>query len=241
MAEDHHYISQLLRETIQQTLDRLLLPDGAKDQKDQGPNVTPDEKGLHPKATPFTPSRTVQPVELHLPHRVVSSELQDTRKALIEALSLQKLPNLTPKIFKGEELEFLRWESSFDALLGFTHIDAKAKLHYLYQFLDGEPLNTVEHYQDMHKDSDVAYRQAREELKFRYGNPSVLTSRDRERSIPRAPQVQRFLESSDNCDAKIHSPESFRQLQRTRQTLDKITWMGTKCLEKEGLEAQRRT
>ena len=115
-------------------------------------------------------------MELHLPHRVVSSELQDTRKALIEALSLQKLPNLTPKIFKGEELEFLRWESSFDALVGSTHIDAKAKLHYLCHFLDGEPLNMVEHYQDLHEDSDIAYRRARDELKFRYGNPSVLTS-----------------------------------------------------------------
>ena len=61
LHQDHHYISQLPREMKQQTLDRLLSPDRAKDKKGLGPNVTPDKKGLDPKATPFTPSRTVPP------------------------------------------------------------------------------------------------------------------------------------------------------------------------------------
>ena len=176
-------IPQLLQETKKQTLDRLLAPDSHE-----------DERGLDPNVTPFTPSfEVVHPAALLL----TSPDLQNTGKALIEALSVQKLPTLTPKIFKGEELEFLRWESSFDSLVGSTLIDSRAKLHDRCQFLDGEPLKMVEHHHDLHEDSNSAYLRARKELRYRYGNPNVLTTsldkklaKDRKRTVPRPNKVQ---------------------------------------------------
>ncbi|XP_028413601.1 uncharacterized protein LOC114536441 [Dendronephthya gigantea] len=104
------------------------------------------------------------------------SQLCDSNKVILEALSLQRLPKLTPKVFEGDEMEFLRWESSFDALVASNTHDSKTMLHYLCQFLKGEPLKMVEHYQDLHHDADTAYRRAREELKYRYGNASILTA-----------------------------------------------------------------
>ena len=103
-------------------------------------------------------------------------QLYDSNKVILEALSLQRLPKLTPKVFEGDEMEFLRWESSFDALVASNTNDSKIMLHYLCKFLKGEPLKMVEHYQDLHHDADTAYRRAREELKYRYGNASVLTA-----------------------------------------------------------------
>ena len=71
-------------------------------------------------------------------------------------------------------MEFLCWETSFDALIAFSTQDSKTMLHYLCKVLKGEPLKMVEHYQDLHHNADTAYRCAREELKYRCGNASIL-------------------------------------------------------------------
>jgi hypothetical protein len=39
-----------------------------------------------------------------------TSQLYDTNRLVLEALSLHRLPKLEPKVFEGAELEFLRWE-----------------------------------------------------------------------------------------------------------------------------------
>ncbi|CAB4032291.1 Hypothetical predicted protein, partial [Paramuricea clavata] len=142
-------------------------------------NVSAPDKSMNYNAPPFTPppnsirSAPVQqqilvPSNEQIPHTPTSvpenRQLYDSNKVILEALSLQRLPKLTPKVFEGDEMEFLRWESSFDALVASNTNDSKTMLHYLCKFLKGEPLKMVEHYQDLHHDADTAYRRAREEL-----------------------------------------------------------------------------
>ncbi|CAB4026322.1 Hypothetical predicted protein [Paramuricea clavata] len=138
-------------------------------------NVSAPDKSMNYNAPPFTPppnsicSAPVQqqilvPGNEQIPHTPTSvpenRHLYDSNKVILEALSLQRLPKLTPKVFEGDEMEFLRWESSFDALVASNTNDSKTMLHYLCKFLKGEPLKMVEHYQDLHHDADTAYCQA---------------------------------------------------------------------------------
>ena len=154
-------------------------------------NVSAPDKSMNYNAPPFTPPQNsirsapdqqhiLVPGNEQIPHTPTSvpenRQLYDSNKVILGALSLQRLPKLTPKVFEGDEMEFLRWESSFDALVASNTNDSKMMLHYLCKFLKGEPLKMVEHYQDLHHDADTAYRRAREELKYRYGNASVLTA-----------------------------------------------------------------
>ena len=76
---------------------------------------------------------------------------------------------------KGYQKSHRKYLTSFDALIASSTQDSKTTLHYLCKFLKGESLKMVEHYQDLHHDADTAYCRAREELKYRYGNVSVLT------------------------------------------------------------------
>ena len=89
-----------------------------------------------------------------------TSQLHNTNRVVPEALSLQRLPKLETKVFKGAEMEFLHWESSFDALVASHTNDPITMLHYLCKFLKAEPLRIVEHYQDLHHDTDTAYCRA---------------------------------------------------------------------------------
>ena len=136
-------------------------------------NVSAPDKSMNYNAPPFTPPQNsirsspvkqqiLVPGNEQIPHTLISvpenRQLYDSNKVILEALSLQRLPKLTPKVFEGDEMEFLRWESSFDALVASNTNDSKTMLHYLCKFLKGEPLKMVEHYQDLHHDADTAYR-----------------------------------------------------------------------------------
>ena len=104
-------------------------------------------------------------------------------------------------------MEFLRWESSFDALIASSTQDSKTMLHYLCRFLKGEPLKMVEHYQDLHHDADTAYRPAREELKYRNGNASVLMA-SIDKKLTEWPKIGR-----DNSCELLHFSDFLNQVE----------------------------
>ena len=103
-------------------------------------NAPSSNKSLQPTTPPFiAQQQTTSPTQTTNPQR---SNLQDTEQPtpasttentqaydanrfILEALALQRLPNISPKIFEGNEMEFLRWESSFDALIASSTQDSK--------------------------------------------------------------------------------------------------------------------
>ena len=84
-----------------------------------------------------------------------------------------RLPPLRVTSFNGDPLKYPMWETSFDSLIGDKALSAGEKLNLLSQYLVGEPHDMVSSY--MLLQDEGAYQLARDELKSRYGNDSVIS------------------------------------------------------------------
>lgn len=105
-----------------------------------------------------------------------SVQLTDT---LAKISQLQRLPQATPDVFKGDETDktkFFLWESSFDSLIDSAPVTAQQKLHFLYQYLDGKAKKVVEQLQYLVQNPEGAYQQARTILKERFGHPAIIST-----------------------------------------------------------------
>ena len=183
-------------------------PSSNKSLQPTTPPFVPQQQATSPTQTPNPQQSNLQDTEQPTPASTPeNTQTYDANKFILEALALQRLPKISPKIFEGNEMEFLRWESSFDALIASSTQDSKTMLHYLCKFLKGEPLKMVEHYQDLHQDADTAYRRAREELKYRYGNASVLTA-SMDKKLTEWPKIGR-----DNSRELLHFSDFLNQVE----------------------------
>lgn len=105
-----------------------------------------------------------------------SVQLTDT---LAKISQLQRLPQATPDVFKGDETDktkFFLWENSFDSLIDSAPVTAQQKLHFLYQYLDGKAKKVVEQLQYLVQNPESAYQQARTILKERFGHPAIIST-----------------------------------------------------------------
>lgn len=82
------------------------------------------------------------------------------------------VPGVKMDIFDGKVVNFPVWESAFDALIGNRIQCPKHKMNLMGQYLVGEPKDLVSGLL-MHQSED-AYNLARQRLKSRYGNPSIV-------------------------------------------------------------------
>ena len=83
-----------------------------------------------------------------------------------------RMPNVKMDIFNGDVMQFPTWENSFDALIGNRVECSKYKMNLLSQFLSGEPRQLIQGLL-LHQ-GEEAYTSARQRLRSRYGNPSVI-------------------------------------------------------------------
>ena len=116
-----------------------------------------------------------------------NNQAYDTNKIILEAVALQRLPKITPKIFEGNEMEFLRWESSFDALIASNTRESKTMLHYLCKFLKGEPLKIVEQWDHLKHIANCIPEQRKVEIGLLIG-----------RNVPQAMKTREVVNGKDN-------------------------------------------
>ena len=133
----------------------------------------PTPKGFCGNAPAFIPSPAT-------PHLLVpqsySAQLTD---ALAKISQLQRLPQATPDVFEGTDLDktkFFLWENAFESLIDSAPVTARQILHLLYQYLDGKAKRVVEQLQYLVQDPESAYQEARKILKERFGNPAIIST-----------------------------------------------------------------
>ena len=111
--------------------------------------------------------------------------------ALTKITQLQRLPQATPSVFEGCDLDktkFFLWENAFDSLIDSAPVTAKQKLHLLYQYLGGKAKKVVEQLQYLVENPEGAYREARKILKERFGNPAIIST-DFEKKLVNWPKI----------------------------------------------------
>ncbi|XP_077975823.1 uncharacterized protein LOC144431922 [Styela clava] len=151
------------------------------------------------------------------------------------------LPQIKVDIFDGNPLKFPAWESDFDALIEAKTTNVRQKLNLLSQHLSGDPKTMI---QDLVLlQSDTAYAEAKEKLKSRYGNESVICKAflDKLASWPRirfrdAAGIQRYGDFLDQVKVAKHkikdlevldfSVESVKVIERLPTYLQDA-WRGT--------------
>ena len=117
---------------------------------------------------PVTPSLPVS--------QSYTAQFTDT---LAKITQLQRLPQATPDVFEGNDLDktkFFLWENAFESLIDSAPVTARQKLHLLYQYLGGKAKKVVEQLQYLVQDPESAYQEARKILKDRYGNPAIIST-----------------------------------------------------------------
>ena len=133
----------------------------------------PTPKGFCGNAPAFIPS----PANPHLlVPQSYSAQLTD---ALAKISQLQRLPQATPDVFQGNDLDktkFFLWENAFESLIDSAPVTARQKLHLLYQYLDGKAKRVVEQLQYLVQDPESAYQEACKILKERFGNPAIIST-----------------------------------------------------------------
>ena len=133
----------------------------------------PTPKGFCGNAPAFIPS----PATPHL--LVPQSYFAQLTDALANISQLQRLPQATPDVFEGNDLDktkFFLWENAFESLIDSAPVTARQKLHLLYQYLDGKAKRVVEQLQYLVQDPESAYQEARKILKERFGNPAIIST-----------------------------------------------------------------
>ena len=111
--------------------------------------------------------------------------------ALTKITQLQRLPQATPSVFEGSDLDktkFFLWENAFDSLIDSAPVTAKQKLHLFYQYLGGKAKKVVEQLQYLVENPEGAYREARKILKERFGKPAIIST-DFEKKLVNWPKI----------------------------------------------------
>nr|XP_039271502.1 uncharacterized protein LOC120345955 isoform X3 [Styela clava] len=149
------------------------------------------------------------------------------------------LPQIKVDIFDGNPLKFPAWESDFDALIEAKTTNVRQKLNLLSQHLSGDPKTMI---QDLVLlQSDTAYAEAKEKLKSRYGNESVICKAflDKLASWPRirfrdAAGIQRYGDFLDQVKVAKHKIKDLEELQKQLDVKGVQTQLNLSTMMKSG-------
>ena len=167
--------------------------------------VTLPQSLLRPSAEPFAPtycvgtnaSTSADTSESPMPFRAYSGPKQPTNsapckvtpsalsvsesmtQALVDALTLSRLPVQEPVVFMGDPLSYPTWKSSFSFLIEHKNIPSSEKLLYLQKYIGGTAKEAVSGFFLM-RDQD-AYEQAMQQLERRFGNAYAVSQAFRTR------------------------------------------------------------
>ncbi len=120
---------------------------------------------LNPKANAY------QPPQAHA-NALASPEKDGLTQALINSLSMNRLPAPEPPKFSGEALKYVDWKMSFMALIDHQPLPTHEKMFYLKNYLSGEARKAVEGF--FYRNSEEAYQGALKVLEERYGNHFIV-------------------------------------------------------------------
>ncbi|XP_077954084.1 uncharacterized protein LOC144391338 [Gasterosteus aculeatus] len=112
-----------------------------------------------------------QPPQAHA-KALASHEKDSLTQALINSLSMNRLPAPEPPKFSGEALKYVDWKMSFMALIDHQPLPAHEKMFYLKNYLSGEARKAVEGF--FYRNSEEAYHGALKVLEERYGNHFIV-------------------------------------------------------------------
>ncbi|KAJ8015422.1 hypothetical protein DPEC_G00025950 [Dallia pectoralis] len=119
----------------------------------------------NPKTNAYQPTRARA-------NTLASPEKDDLTQALINSLSINRLPAPEPPKFSGEALKYVDWKMSFMALIGHQPLPVHEKMFYLKNYLSGEARKAVEGF--FYRNSEEAYQGALKVLEERYGNHFIV-------------------------------------------------------------------
>ncbi|RXN10419.1 hypothetical protein ROHU_030778 [Labeo rohita] len=148
------------------------LPEGREHEADIKHQLDPEAESFHPQQT-FPEMRNTQ-------------ESVDVVQALVNSLSISRLPIPEPATFSGDPLKFIDWKLSFLTLIDRKSIPEGEKMFYLKTYLGGEARKAVEGF--FYRNSEDAYKGAWKVLEERYGNPFIVQRAFREK-LMRWPKI----------------------------------------------------
>ena len=94
--------------------------------------------------------------------------MEQLTDALAKVNQLQRPPQATPDVFKGDECDKAKrflWENAFKSFIDSSPVTANQKLHLLYQYLDGKAKKVVEQLEYMVQGPERVYQHACKILK----------------------------------------------------------------------------
>ncbi|KAJ8028733.1 hypothetical protein HOLleu_31057 [Holothuria leucospilota] len=137
------------------------------------------------------------------------SQVDNFAKVLAEQITLNRLPVPEPSVFDGDPLKYPGWKCAIDSLLENKGIPQSEKIHYLKRYVAGPPRQAIEGYFLI--PSDSTYKEARDLLEKRYGDPLIITDAFR-RKLESWPKIQpndgqalrEFADFLGQCEAAMH-------------------------------------
>nr|BDT62740.1 MAG: hypothetical protein [Metapenaeus ensis nimavirus] len=155
------------------------------------------ESNLNPRASSFRPR----------------DELKDAIEHLADILSVRQrsdtLPRLEPEVFKGDILQYPKWNKAFETLVESKTNSASERLYYIGKYTDGEAKEAISSLLSL--DTTEAYNDARELLKQRYGDVFTIAQAYRKKldewpkvSINNGSALMKFSDYLQNCKTAMN-------------------------------------
>lgn len=138
--------------------------------RSQGTNLRHEAQALHQSDTHAQRTNLNYDAPVFTPWSQTTEQFAD---ALARAITTSRLPIPEPPIFTGDPLHYPDWIFSFTSLIENRGIAPSDKIHYLKRYLGGPAREAVSGFFMLR--SDDAYRQARDILEKRFGNPFAVS------------------------------------------------------------------
>ena len=151
-----------------------------------------------------------------------SEQFMTATRALVDQLSLSRLPIPEPGVFTGDVLKYPAWRSSFKTLIESRGIPKDEAIHYLKRYVGGDVKEVVEGY--FYIASDQAYIEAMARLESRFGDPFQVANafRDKLEKWPKVTNndstgLRRLADFLEQCQMAMTTVDGLRILDDERE------------------------
>ncbi|KAK3726566.1 hypothetical protein QZH41_001952, partial [Actinostola sp. cb2023] len=148
---------------------------------------------------------------------IVTTQLIEIVKTLVENQNYSKLPSPEPGIFSGDLLHYPIWIQAFETLIENKTTRTNERIHFLRKYVAGEAKEAIDGL--LLLNSDDAYQKAKEMLSKRFGDPFAIASAYRQKleSWPKiqnsdAKGLRKFTDFLAHCEKAMDGISSLRVL-----------------------------
>ena len=171
----------------------------AKAYQDSNRMDSVSEQQLNPLAEPFCPNIPEEHLETGK-----KTEVAVLREALVDSMTLSRLPVPEPCVYTGDTLQYVRWKTSFKTLIENKGLSSAEKMFYLQRYLGGPALKAVEGF--FYNTTEESYTGAWKTLDERYGHHFKVQEAFREKlskwpkiTVKDAAGFQEFADFLKSC------------------------------------------